>query len=75
MDVDLSNVTPGECDDCPMRGTDGGGPGPVMTCSHPDAPDMGYIIKWAGHCEKSGKHSMVWKPTKRHSDKCPLEKE
>lgn len=33
------------CDNCPLRGIDGG-PGPVMVCEHPNAPDMGYIIQW-----------------------------
>ena len=29
--------------DCPHFGIDGG-PGPVMVCDHPDAPERGYII-------------------------------
>jgi hypothetical protein len=29
--------------ECPHFELDGG-PGPVMTCSHPDAPNSGYII-------------------------------
>ena len=28
---------------CPYYGIDGG-PGPVMTCEHPEAPQSGYII-------------------------------
>lgn len=33
------------CDDCELRGIDGG-PGPVMVCNHPEATDRGYIINW-----------------------------
>lgn len=31
------------CRECPYFGMDGG-PGPVMVCEHPKAPDQGYII-------------------------------
>lgn len=33
------------CDDCPLRGIDGG-PSPVMVCEHREAADMGHIISW-----------------------------
>ncbi len=52
-------VDPGQCDDCPHRGIDGG-PGPVMVCDHPGADSMGYIISW--NPER----------TTRQSDRCPL---
>lgn len=31
------------CSGCPCHDIDGG-PGPVMVCNHPRAPDHGYII-------------------------------
>lgn len=36
-----------KCGECRHRGSDGG-PGPVMVCEHPAAPDSGYIIAWEG---------------------------
>ncbi len=50
---------PGQCDDCPYRGIDGG-PGAVMVCEHSRASQMGYIISW--NPER----------TTRSSDQCPL---
>jgi hypothetical protein len=46
------------CDDCQLRGIDGG-PSPVMVCEHPEATDMGYIIS----CDSGSKH--------RISTRCP----
>jgi len=50
------------CDNCPLRGIDGG-PSPVMTCEHPGATDMGYIISWNRDS------------TSRFSKKCPKQEE
>lgn len=38
------------CDDCKLRGIDGG-PGSAMVCDHPEADDMGYIISWDNDIE------------------------
>jgi hypothetical protein len=58
----------GKCGECVYSGTDGGGPSPVMACSHGSSPDMGYIISWVtdedGNRKKTPK---AWK--------CPLLKE
>ena len=37
------NFTITDCNRCPMRGIDGG-PGPACICTHPEAPDYGYIV-------------------------------
>ena len=37
------------CGSCPLRTTDGGGPGPVMICGHPKWEGRGYdaaIVSW-----------------------------